>query len=129
MIFGSLIVALLWMAFKHMIGIDSMKEGGQSGWAGDSAKSFAESAYTSEADSEPPTMSPEVAANVAKLLADRTEMKQAVQGCFQAVGGDETGLDLEGLQKLCDQVEETLGVPASAFGDLHDCFVRFDFNG
>jgi len=138
MIFGALVMAVSYMAIKHMLGNGYSKDGEQSDLAKDPANKLPESkaseseaseSEASEEVEEPRTMTPEVSAKVSELLADRAALKQAVQGCWHAVGGEEGGLNIEGLRKLCDQVEESLGVPACAFGNLHDTYMRFDFNG
>jgi len=63
---------------------------------------------------------------------DHKVLKMQVRACWEEVVATARmrgGLDLHGLTALCSRVEQSIGVPAAAFGQLEDTYHRFDFNG
>jgi len=67
---------------------------------------------------------------LSQLLQDHRALKQAVRECYTAVTVNaDVPLDINGLQRLVQQIQARLGLPPSAFGNLRDTYQRFDFNG
>jgi hypothetical protein len=66
---------------------------------------------------------------VAELVKHSHQLKSLVKNYFQQVARGGEGLDLAGLAQLRSLMGKQLGIPQQALGNLHDEYVRFDFDG
>lgn len=66
---------------------------------------------------------------VAELVKHGSQLKSLVKNYFQQVARGSEGLDLAGLAQLRSLMGKQLGIPQQALGNLHDEYVRFDFDG
>jgi len=67
-------------------------------------------------------------AAIKELLQRREKLKQIVKQVFRDASGGQPNLDINGLQRYCMALANTLMVPHSVFGDIQDLYERFDLD-
>jgi len=76
-----------------------------------------------------PRVDPEVIEGINSLLADHQQLKAQFQEVWDAARGGDEQLNLQEMKMLAKRVQETMGIPVQAFGNLAVTFEKFDFDG
>eukprot|EP00929_Paragymnodinium_shiwhaense_P112625 TRINITY_DN80892_c0_g1_i1.p1 TRINITY_DN80892_c0_g1~~TRINITY_DN80892_c0_g1_i1.p1 ORF type:complete len:821 (-),score=147.59 TRINITY_DN80892_c0_g1_i1:80-2542(-) len=73
----------------------------------------------------------DIATKIRKALRHGSSLKYEVATLFNFIVGDDekAGLTEEGLRLFAGAFTRTWGLPQEALGDIHDDYIRFDFDG